>query len=205
MPTSRRARRRRRRPAPRRRRRRRGRVTAPRSARPRRRCRGRASPRPRAGRDRTPAAGPAAPGVVEPRVVGEVGMQTLGERWEALRSLRPVVERGRAGDHEIEAGEATAVDLVDELAQRVEPLLAHVAANALQRLDLVEHEHQARMPAVAQHDEQTLQEARARRSGRSRPCTPAARLTAAGTLGWPPSQARMPSASASSPCASAPR
>ena len=106
--------------------------------------------------------------VVEARVGGEVGGQPLGERREPLHALRAVEERRRAGDDQVQAGEAAGVDLVDELPQRVERLVAGVGADPLQGLDLVEHQQQAGVAAVAQHGEQALQEARARRSGRGR-------------------------------------
>ncbi len=99
------------------------------------------------------------PGIVEPGVAGEVRRQPLRERRQALHALRAVVERRGAGDAQVQAGKATAVNLVDELAQRVEGLVPGVGANPLQGFDLVEDEQQPRIAAVAQHDEQPLQEA----------------------------------------------
>ncbi len=96
---------------------------------------------------------------VEARIGGEVGGQPLGERRQPLHALLAVEERRRAGDDEEQAGEAPGVDLVDELAQRVEALLPDVAAHPLQRLDLVEDEQQAGVAAVAQHGQQALEEA----------------------------------------------
>ena len=69
-----------------------------------------------------------------------------------------VEERRRAGDQQVEAGEAATVDLVDELAQRVERLLAHVGPHPLQRLDLVEDQQETGVAGVAQDREQPLQE-----------------------------------------------
>ena len=78
---------------------------------------------------------------------------------EPLHALGAVVERGRTRDDQHEAGEATGVDVVDELAQRVEGLVAGVRAYPLQGFHLVEDEQQAGVAAVAQHGEQGLQEA----------------------------------------------
>ena len=99
------------------------------------------------------------PRVVEARVGAEVGREPLGQRRQPLHPLRPVEERRRAGDEQVQTRETAGVDLVDELAQRVEGLVADVAAHPLQRLDLVEHEQQARVAGVAQHGEQPLEEA----------------------------------------------
>ena len=142
--------------------------------------------------------------VVEARVAGEVGVQPLGQRRQPLHALRAVEEGRRAGDDQVQAGEAPAVDLVDQLAQRVERLLAHVAAD--------------RCSVSTSSSTSTARRGR-RRAGRragpggspsapkwsSSPLTPAARLTAAATFGCPPSQASRPSAIAASPAASAAR
>ena len=96
---------------------------------------------------------------VEAWIGGEVGRQPLSERGQPLHALPPVEERRRPGDHEEQPGEALGVELVDELAQGVQALLPDVAAHALQRLDLVEHEEQAGVTAVAQHGQQSLEEA----------------------------------------------
>ena len=66
-------------------------------------------------------------------------------------------------------GIAPGVDVVDELAQRVERLVPRVGAHPLKGFHLVEDEQQAGVPAVAQYGEQPLQEAQARRNGRGRP------------------------------------
>ena len=86
-------------------------------------------------------------------------MEPLRQRRESLRTLRAVVERRRAGDHHVQARESAAVDLVDELTQGVEALLANVAAYALKRLDLVQHQHQPGVARVAEDDKQALEEA----------------------------------------------
>ena len=70
-----------------------------------------------------------------------------------------LVEGRRAGDDQQEAGETAGVDLVDELTQRIECLVAGVGAYSLQGFHLVEDEQQAGMAAVAQHGQQALQEA----------------------------------------------
>ena len=70
------------------------------------------------------------------------------------------VEEGRgAGDDEEQAREPPRVDLVEQLTQGVEALLPDVAAHALQRLDLVQHDEQPGMSAVPQHRQQALEEA----------------------------------------------
>ncbi len=99
------------------------------------------------------------PRVVEARVGGEVGGQPLGERRQPLHALLAVEEGRGAGDDQEQAGEAAGVDLVDELPQRVERLVAGVGAHPLQGLDLVEDQEQPGVPAVAQDGEQPLQEA----------------------------------------------
>ncbi len=71
------------------------------------------------------------PQVVEAGVAAEVDVQPLGQRLEPPDALRAVVEGRRAGDDQVEPGEPPGVDLVDELSQRIEPLLADVAADAL--------------------------------------------------------------------------
>ena len=58
--------------------------------------------------------------VVEPGVGVEIDMEALGQGREAGDSLGAFEEGGRSGDEEVEAGEATPVDLVDQLPQGVE-------------------------------------------------------------------------------------
>ena len=99
------------------------------------------------------------PRVVEPGVGLEVDVQPLGQRLQPADALRAVVEGRRAGDDQVQAGEPPGVDLVDELAQGVEPLLADVAADPLQGLDLVEHQDQPGVARVAQDRQQPLEEA----------------------------------------------
>ena len=86
-------------------------------------------------------------------------MQPLGQRLQPLDALRAVEEGRGAGDDQVQAGEPAGVDLVDELAQGVEPLLADVAADPLQGLDLVEHQDQPGVARVAQDRQQALEEA----------------------------------------------
>ena len=81
-------------------------------------------------------------GVVEARVAGEVCVEPLGQRRQALRALGAVVERGCRGDHDVQTGKSAGVDLVDQLAHRVQALLADVGAYSLERLDLVQNEHE---------------------------------------------------------------
>lgn len=77
-------------------------------------------------------------------------------------SLRTVEERGRSRDRQVEPRRATRVDLVDALAKGVETLLAHVGPHPLERLHLVEHEHEAWMARVAEDQEKAVQEAQRR-------------------------------------------
>ena len=95
---------------------------------------------------------------VEPGVGAEVGCQSLGQRRQPGDALGPVVERGRPSDEQVEAGKPAGVDVVDELTERVEALVAHVGADPLQGLGLVEHHQQIRVPGVAQDREQSLEE-----------------------------------------------
>ena len=85
-------------------------------------------------------------------------MQTLREWREFLQTLRAVEERGRSGDDEKQTGKATSVDLVDQLAQRIQTLLSNVSPDALESFHFIEHHQQSRMPRVAEHYQQTLQE-----------------------------------------------
>ena len=128
-------------------------------------------------------------GVVEPGVGAEVGGKPLGERRQPRDALRPVVERGRAGDQQVQAGEPAGVDLVDELAQRVQALVADVgrgpAAGSRSR--------RARAagpgwPESRRTVSRPCRKPSAAKWSRS-PLTPAARLAAAATFGWPPIQA----------------
>ncbi len=89
------------------------------------------------------------PRVIETGVGLEVDLEALGERLQSLDALRAFKEGSGPGDQQIEAGEAPGIDLVDELAERVEALVANVAANALDCFDLIqdeEHPHVARVP-----------------------------------------------------------
>ena len=69
------------------------------------------------------------------------------------------MQGGRAGQYEVEAREAAGVDLVEQLAQRVEAAFADVATDPLERLDLVKDQHEAGAASVAQHAEQAGEEA----------------------------------------------
>ena len=53
---------------------------------------------------------------VETQLGREVDVQALGERGEALGTLRAVEERRRAGDHHVQPREPALIDLVDDLA-----------------------------------------------------------------------------------------
>jgi hypothetical protein len=82
----------------------------------------------------------------------------LGERRQPGHALRPVVERGCPCDQQVQSGEASGVDVVGKLSQCVEALVAHVGADPLERLDLVEHEQQSGVGGVTQDREQPLEE-----------------------------------------------
>ena len=96
--------------------------------------------------------------IVEPRVGREIGREPLCQRWQPRDAARAVVERRRPGDHQEQSRVTAGVDLVNELPERVERLIPHITAHALQRLDLIEHQQQAGMTGVPQHHEQALQE-----------------------------------------------
>ena len=95
-------------------------------------------------------------GIVKAWIGVEVRVQTLRERRKLLKTLRPIEECRCPGYDQKETWEAPRVDLVDQLAQCIQPLLAHVSANALERLYLVEHDQEPRMSGIAEHDEQPL-------------------------------------------------
>lgn len=82
----------------------------------------------------------------------------LGQRWQPLDTLLTVVEGRCASDDEKQSWEASGVDLVEELSQRVESLFPYVATDPLECLGLVEYKQQPGVPAVAQHGEQSLEE-----------------------------------------------
>ena len=84
------------------------------------------------------------PRVVEATVGGEVGMQPLSERRQPAEPGWTFEERRRPGDHQIETRKAPRINLVDQLPQRVEPLIADVATHSLQRFHLVEHHEETR-------------------------------------------------------------
>ena len=98
------------------------------------------------------------PQVVEAGVAAEVDVQPLGQRLQPPDALRAVVERRGSGDDQVQARVPPGVDLVDELPQRVEPLLPHVAADPLQGLDLVEHQHEPGIAGVAEDGQQSPEE-----------------------------------------------
>ncbi|WP_307961737.1 hypothetical protein [Salinispora arenicola] len=63
------------------------------------------------------------------------------------------------GDHQEETGEAAGIHLVDQLPHRVEALFPDVAADTLQRLELVEHDQHSGVPRIAQDNQQPLKTA----------------------------------------------
>ena len=48
------------------------------------------------------------------------------------------------------------VDDIKQLPERVEPFVSNVTSYPLDRFDLIQNEHQPRMPRIAEHDEQAL-------------------------------------------------
>ena len=96
--------------------------------------------------------------VVEAGIAGEIGGQSLRQRGKPLHPGRPVEERRSAGNHQYQAGESPRVHLIDELPQRVQRLVAHIAAHPLQRLHLVEDHYQPGVARIAQHHQQSLEE-----------------------------------------------
>lgn len=99
------------------------------------------------------------PWIVEPVRTGEVHREALGEWGQALHPLRPLEERRRPRDHQIQARETAGIDLVEHLSEGVQALLPHVATHPLERFHLIEHYHQPREARVAEDDEQALEEA----------------------------------------------
>jgi hypothetical protein len=61
------------------------------------------------------------PQVVEARLRLEVHVQALRQRLQPLDPLRPLEERGRPGHQQVQPGEPAGIDLIDELAQGLEP------------------------------------------------------------------------------------
>jgi hypothetical protein len=80
---------------------------------------------------------------VEPRVAGEVDVDPLLERRQALDPLRPLEER-RCSSHDDEhPGIAARVEIVHGLAEGVQALLAQVRSHPLNRLALIEDKEQS--------------------------------------------------------------
>ena len=83
----------------------------------------------------------------------------LSQRRKATDPLWAVEESGRPRDHEVEAGKPAAVHLVDQLTQRVQRPIAHIAPHALERLDLIQNEDQPGTTGIPEHGQQPCQEA----------------------------------------------
>ena len=98
-------------------------------------------------------------GIVEAGVRLEIHMQPLSQRLQPLDALRPVEEGRGSRDEQVEVREPPSVDVVDQLPQGVQALLSHVAPDPLERLDLVEDEHQSREARVLEDQQQPPQEA----------------------------------------------
>ena len=111
-------------------------------------------------------------------------MEPLCQRLQPMDALGAVVEGWRPGDDQVEARETAGVHLVDELPEGVEALVADVAADPLDGLDLIEHQDQAGVPGIPHDSEHALEELKAAKWSMS-PFTPAALLAPAPTFGWP--------------------
>ena len=85
-------------------------------------------------------------------------MQPLRQRLQPLDALWTFKKCGCPRDHQVQARKSTGIDLVDELAQRVEALVTDVAPNPLNRLDLVEDDEHPDVPRIAQDRQNSLQE-----------------------------------------------
>ena len=113
--------------------------------------------------------------VVEARISCEIDIQALCERLQPLYTLGTVEEGWGSSDHQIQARETTAVDLVYQLPDGVQALLPNVTSYPLQRLDLVQHEDQSGVTGIAQHHEKPLQEVQGSEGDR---CPPSPQQTA---------------------------
>ena len=98
------------------------------------------------------------PWIVEAHVVVKVRVQPRRERGCAAHALRSIEERRGARDEQIQPRVVSTADRVDELPKRVQALLATVTAHPLDRLDLVEDEHQPWPAGLLQQQEQPAQE-----------------------------------------------
>src|SRR5690606_24248944 len=82
------------------------------------------------------------PRVVPAYVAREVDVKPLSKRRKPSDAVGPIEEGRRAGDENVETGEAAAVEVIDQLAQGFQTLIAGVGTDALDRLHLVEDEQQ---------------------------------------------------------------
>ena len=73
-------------------------------------------------------------------------MQPLRKWLQALCALRAIVECAGPSDQQVESRETSRVDIIDELPQGVETLIANVASDSLDGLDFIEHQTKPRMP-----------------------------------------------------------
>ena len=81
-------------------------------------------------------------------------MEALGERGQALHALRTFKERRRPCHEQVETGISPGIKFIQQLAQRVQSLLASIGTHALQGLSFIENKHQAGPTAVTQDGEQ---------------------------------------------------
>jgi hypothetical protein len=98
------------------------------------------------------------PRVIEAEVHLEVDVEPLGQRLESRDTLGTFEERGGPGDQQVKTGKSTGIDLVDELPKCVEALIADVAPNALDRLDLIQDDEHPCVARVPENREDPLEE-----------------------------------------------
>ena len=89
--------------------------------------------------------------VVEVWIGAKVSVHALRKWRKSLHALRPSEKRRRSSDHEIESRKSATRDFIEQSAQRVQSLLAHIRTNSLKRFDFVEHNDQSRETAIADH------------------------------------------------------
>ncbi len=92
------------------------------------------------------------------RYAYDQAMQALCQGLQPLYALGAVVKRRGSRNEQVETGEPSGIDIVDELSQRIEALVPHITSDALNRLDLIEYKIQSGVPGVAQDRQQSLEE-----------------------------------------------
>ena len=85
-------------------------------------------------------------------------VESLRQRRKSTYPVGAVEEDRGSGDQYVEAGEPTSVEVIDELAERLETLVPTVSADSLNGLDFVEHEHETGTSTLLEHGEETAEE-----------------------------------------------